>query len=119
MCVQNATARGVGGHVPPENFWNLEAMDVYPFCPLHRTALTWFSLSNRLLISQATSFTDKVCETNHLLGRTGSYCKKTWKSFSHCLQPFRKLQHVTFVLWGPCGRPPSNGANWRYQASHE
>ena len=94
MPVQNATARGGWGYAPLENVWNLEAMklllglflaqydaswrpddsftcmDMYPFGPLHRTVLTWFQLSGRSLISQATHFADKACETNHLLGRT-------------------------------------------------
>ena len=80
VCTQSATGRGVWGHVPPENFWNLEAMklllghilgpircfsearrqfhmNVYS---LHRIALTWFQLSDRSLISQAISFADEA-----------------------------------------------------------
>ena len=118
---------GSRGMLPQENVWNLESMklllrhiflaqydaswrpddsftcmDIYSFGPLHRTVLTWFQLSNHSLISQATSFADKACKTNHLLGRMANCWKKTQKSFLHCLQPFCKLQHVTHVLSGPC-----------------
>ena len=30
-----------------------------------------------------------------------------------------KFQHGTCVLGGLCGCPPSSGANWQYQASHD
>ena len=33
------------------------------FCPLHRTALTWFWLSNGTLVSLAASLADKACKT--------------------------------------------------------
>ena len=96
---------GCGGHVPPENFWDLEAMkllkqlflaqydasqrpdnsftcmNIYPFCPLHRTALTWFRLSDRLLISQTTSFTDKACKTNHFAWKSGKLLEENSEEF--------------------------------------
>ena len=55
--------------------------------------LVW--LSDRSLISQATDIY-KACN----LGRMASCWKKSF--FLHCSQIFRKLQHVTRVLSGPC-----------------
>ena len=81
---KHATARGVWGHAPPENFWNLEALRLLlrPFlsqydaswrpddrvsdvCPLHCTTLVW--LSDRSLTSQATPFTDEAWKKEKLL----------------------------------------------------
>ena len=109
MPAQNATARRVCGYAPPKNCWNLKAVklllglffaqynaswrpddnftctDIFSFGPLHLTVLTWFRLSDRLLISQATSFADKACKANRSLGRMASCWKKTnwWHQASH------------------------------------
>ena len=107
----------VCGHALTENVWNSEAMklllgeflgqhnaskrpdnsftclNIYPFCPLHHTALTWF------LAFQLFAYL-----SNHTLGSTVScWKKKTRKlSFSYGSQPSRKLQHITCTLCGPC-----------------
>ena len=98
MC-KHATARGVWGHAPPENFWNLEAMKLLlrpflgqnnasrrpetefymhehlPFLPVAPYSTAWFRLSDRSLISQATPFADRS------VGRT----ENCWKTRSFAL----------------------------------
>ena len=86
--------------LPPENFWNLEAVSLllrqilgqndasrrpddrvlHACITILSAPLHWFWASNHSLISQATPFADEACETNSSLGRTES-CWKTRKRF--------------------------------------
>ena len=65
-----------------------------PFPIAHCAVQHWFWLLNRLLISQATAFTDVASETNLSFERT---CleEDLEEILSHCSQQCRKFQHVT------------------------
>ena len=101
--------RLVWGHASLENLWNLEAKRL-PLRPLLGQCDV-LRRPDRSLISQATPFADEACETIiiHL---------EEWKGvgrvMSHCLQPSRKLQHMSpACLRALCGCSLSNDANWR------
>ena len=102
-------------HVLSENVWNLEAMrlllrhiwaktmpfrrqmteyhvhDYLPFPTALCSVQHWFPPANRLLISQATPFSGKVCETNRL----HEMQENLEEMLLHCSQPSHKFQCVT------------------------
>ena len=49
---------------------------------------------------KATPFAGEASETNRSLVRMKSCWKNRGTVLLHCLQPSRKFQHGTYVLWG-------------------
>ena len=104
----------LGGHTTEFHMY-----EFYPFCPLRRTTLVSAFRPFAILtidsckISQAQM---RLRDYNCLVGSTETCWKEAQISFSHCSQPPRKF-HMLYMcaLRGP---PPTNGTNWRCQASH-
>ena len=95
---KHATARGVWGHAPPENFWNLKAkrLPLRPF--LVQCDVPW--RPDYSLISQATPFADEpgLRDYNPSLGRT----ERCWKSFIPLFVAVSQVSACHLCACGPC-----------------
>ena len=91
-----------------------------PFLPIGSYKLQhWIQLSDHLLILQATPFTDEACKIIIIrLEEQKAVGRKTQKSFVCTVCNHLTSFNISPVWLGALReRPPSNGANWRCQAS--
>ena len=99
---------------PARCFWETRLqLNIYPFCPLRRTTL----------VSAFRSFASLASHTlRRLCLRDIIVClpeERTRRIFFRTVRSHLASFNISPVWFGPlCGRPPSNGANWRRQASH-